>query len=179
MIRQGKSTAFLCAIILITTALVSCSSGGGTKSTTPSTGTLVLNLIDDPTPYKAIYVTLNEVRVHHDIDGWTTLSNLDLNLPQTINLLDLVNGTMAYLGSTELATGHYSQMRLILEDSEDAPQSADLNVLGKPHPFFNYLIDSDDNEILLKVPSGGNTGIKLVNGFDIDVQGSLCSRSVV
>ena len=30
------------------------------------------------------------------------------------------------------------------------------------------MVDSADNEIFLKVPSGGNTGIKIVGGFDIE-----------
>lgn len=167
MIRHKNYPVLVCAIILMTVTLVSCGNGGSTSGS--STGTLALNLIDSPNPYKAVYVTINEVRVHHDVDGWVTLSGLDPDLPLTINLLELVNGAMAYLGSTELAAGHYSQMRLVLEDSEDAPQSADLNILGNPHPFFNYLIDPWDNEIFLKVPSGGNTGIKLVNGFNIQV----------
>lgn len=168
MIRQRKSLGLACIVILTTLSVFSCGSGGTTN--TASTGTLGLSLIDSPNPYKAIYVTINEVRVHHETDGWIILSELDLNLPQIINLLELVNGAMAYLGSTELAAGHYSQMRLILEASDDTPQFLDLNLLGNTHPYFNYLIDSDDNEIPLKVPSGGNTGIKLVNGFDIEVQ---------
>ena len=116
MLRHRNSLVFACAIILMTLPFISCSNGGYTEG--PSTGTLELSLMDSPNPYQAIYVTIEEVRVHHDVDGWVTLSELDLNLPQTINLLDLVNGAMAYLGSTELATGHYSQIRLILEDSE-------------------------------------------------------------
>ncbi|MBN2321022.1 MAG: DUF4382 domain-containing protein [Acidobacteria bacterium] len=168
MLRHRNSLVFACAIILMMLPLVSCSNGGYTEG--PSTGTLELSLIDSPNPYHAIYITINEIRVHHDVDGWETLSNLDLDLPQTVNLLELVNGAMAYLGSTELTAGHYSQMRLILEDSEEAPQSADLNILGNPHPYFNYLIDAWDNEISLKVPSGGNSGIKLVNGFDIEAE---------
>ncbi len=172
MIRHGNSLAFTCVLFILTLSLLSCSNGGtnGANTGGSSTGTLALSLVDNPSPYKAIYVTINEVRVHHDVDGWKTLSNLDLNLPQTINLLELVNGTMAYLGSTELAAGHYSQMRLILEDNDQEPQTAALNILDHSHPYFNYLIDPKDKEIPLKVPSGGNTGIKLVNGFDIKAE---------
>jgi hypothetical protein len=157
-----------CLIILTAVLLVSCSGGGSAGRL----GTLELSLIDSPSPYQAIYVTINQVRVHHEIDGWKTLSDLNLDLPRTINLLDLVNGAMSYLGSAELAAGHYNQMRLILEHSEGTPPSGDSNILGNPHPFYNYLIDSEDNEIFLKVPSGGNTGIKLVNGFDIEFSGA-------
>jgi hypothetical protein len=43
-------------------------------------------------------------------------------------------------------------MRLIVSDNEND----------------NWVIDSEGHEIFLKVPGGGNTGIKLVNGFDIN-----------
>ena len=175
MIRHRNSLAFIFVVILIATVLVSCSNGGSTTGSTTgrsTTGTLELSLIDSTNPYKALYITINEVRVHHDGNGWITLSNLDMDLPKTVNLLELVNGAMVYLGSTDLATGHYSQMRLILEDNEKAPQSGELNILDNLHPYFNYLIDAYNDEIPLKVPSGGNTGIKLVNGFNIEAQGS-------
>jgi hypothetical protein len=77
---------------------------------------------------------------------------------------------MLDLGIAELEAGHYNQMRLILEDSEGTPASQDPpdnNILGQQHPHFNYLIDANNEDFPLKVPSGGNTGIKLVNGFDI------------
>jgi hypothetical protein len=116
-----------------------------------------------------VYVTINEVHVHHETGGWEILTGPELELPQTVNLLELVNGVMLDLGIVELEAGHYNQMRLILEDSEEVPELQDPpgnNILGEPHPSFNYMIDADE-EIPLKVPSGGNTGIKLVNGFDI------------
>ena len=156
-----------CAILLLVISLYSCG-GSGTPA---ATGTLDIKLTDAATPlYQAVYVTINEVHVHHETGGWEILTSPELALPQTVNLLELVNGVMLDLGIVELEAGHYNQMRLILEDSEevlDSQDPPDNDILGKAHPYFNYLVDADDNEIPLKVPSGGNTGIKLVNGFDI------------
>ena len=103
------------------------------------------------------------MEVHQEGSSWEELTDFDL--PQTLNLLDLLNGVRASLGSAELNTGHYTQMRLILEESTDEPVSQDLNILDKTHPFYNYVIDSDDNQIFLKVSSHE---IKLINGFDIE-----------
>jgi hypothetical protein len=153
-----------CAILLLVISLYSCG-GSGTPA---ATGTLDIKLTDAATPlYQAVYVTINEVHVHHETGGWEILTSPELALPQTVNLLELVNGVMLDLGIVELEAGHYNQMRLILEDSEGEPDLPENNILGNPHPHFNYLIDADDNDFPLKVPSGGNTGIKLVNGFDI------------
>ena len=144
--------------------LVSCGGGGGDGA---GTGALELSLTDASTDeYQAVYVTINEVNVKHEgHEGWDIVPDLDL--PQTFNLLELVNGVMADLGVAELEAGHYHQMRLIIENSDAAPETPGDNILGNPHPYYNYLIDVNNMEIPLKVPSGGNTGIKLVSGFDI------------
>lgn len=164
MFRLFKWLMSSCVVLMLTISLISC---GGSDSPA-ATGTINIKLTDAATSHQAVYVTINEVHVHHETGGWVTLPGLEL--PQTVNLLELVNGVMLDLGIAELEAGHYNQMRLILEDSEEVPDPQDPpdnNILGKPHPYFNYLVDADDNEILLKVPSGGNTGIKLVNGFVI------------
>ena len=36
------------------------------------------------------------------------------------------------------------------------------NILGNPHPYANYIIDKSDDDYELKVPSGYQTGIKIV-----------------
>ena len=165
MYRFFKSLIASCALLGMTISLMSC---GGSDSPA-ATGTLNIKLTDAATPlYQAVYVTINEVHVHHETGGWETLTELDL--PRTVNLLELRNGVMLDLGIAELEAGHYNQMRLILEDSEGSPDHQDPqdnNILGLPHPSFNYLIDANNDDFPLKVPSGGNTGIKLVNGFDI------------
>ena len=157
MVRLMNRPILVCSIIFMAVSLVSCSGGGNPAG--GSTGFLELNLIDSPSDYDALFITINEVQVHNETNGWQTLS--DLNLQEPINLLELVNGTMYYLGSNELATGHYDQMRFILDDSEGS------NYLFKE----NGEGEADDVVKLLKVPSGGNTGIKIVNGFDIEVSG--------
>ena len=164
MFRVFKWLMSSCVVLMLTISLISC---GGSDSPA-ATGTLNIKLTDAATSHQAVYVTINEVHVHHETGGWETLPELDL--PQTVNLLELVNGVMLDLGIAELEAGHYNQMRLILEDSEEVPDPQDPpdnNILGKPHPYFNYLIDANNEDFPLKVPSGGNTGIKLVNGFDI------------
>jgi hypothetical protein len=161
---------YVCAVFLMFMPLISCGGGGGGGGAA-GTGTLNLSLTDAASgDYKAVYVTINEVWVKHAEKDWEMLefNDPEMVLPQTLNLLDYVNGFRAKLGYDELEAGHYTQMRLILEVSTETPETDDSNILGHAHPFFNYVIDSDDNEIFLKVPSGGQSGVKLVGGFDIE-----------
>ena len=82
---------------------------------------------------------------------------------KTYNLLELVNGAMVELGTTELQSGHYTQVRLMLGQTTD--DGANIN--DNPHPYPNYLVNADDTVNQLTIPSGYQTGIKLVHGFDI------------
>jgi hypothetical protein len=146
-------------ISFLAVSLTSCggSSGGG------NTGKLSLSLSDAPAPeYEAVYITISQIQVHRAdaADGqWQTVMSPGL----TYNLLDLINGETAALGVAGLASGTYTQMRLILADK---PCSC-TNILGHAHPYANYLITSGNEEIELKVPSGYKTGIKLVHSFDV------------
>lgn len=147
MRRIASRTVTVLSLLFLAVGLLACGGGGGGgNSATPSSGsgTLNLSLTDSSIDHiKAIYVTIAEVDVH-SAAGWKTI----LAPHQTYNLLALVNGTLASLGTAPLAAGSYDQLRLILEDS-------------------NYFVDNDNKSTPLKVPSGFKTGIKIVGGFDI------------
>jgi hypothetical protein len=150
--------------LLLGLFLTACDGGGGSGD---GQGTLSTSLTDTSTDeYQAVYVTVARIDVHLggdvDADGsWQTVAEPN----QTYNLLELVNGVRAELGQASLAAGHYTQLRLIIGSSPDSG----LNIFSQAHPFANYVIDLDDNESHeLKVPSGPQTGLKVVNGFDIN-----------
>ncbi len=171
-----KAIAWIFLIIPIF-FLWSCDGGSsgsdGLPSNSGDTGTLSLNMVDAPGgSYQAVYVTIKEVRVCMEtgfIDGegedcdcncqWETIATLN----QTYNLLELVNGVMATLGLVELEAGTYNQMRLLLHDQPDDT----LNLLDQSHPYPQYLIDEDGEAHEMKVPSGYQSGIKLVHQFEI------------
>lgn len=157
--------------------LASCGSSG--SSTTASSGQLSVHLTDATLQqYQAVYVTIDEVSVHmgstnsggsteiesssEDNEGgsWQVVATP----MQTINLLELVNGVLLELGLTELEAGHYTQLRLLIGATPDDST----NIFGTPHPYANYIIDEDDTAHALKVPSGMQSGIKLVSGFNIE-----------
>jgi hypothetical protein len=116
--------------------------------------------------YQAVYVTIKDVAVSQGTgsgDGeaeWQTVATLN----QTYNLLTLVNGVTAALGSAQLEAGTYNQLRLILGTEADDS----LNIQNNAHPFPQYLIDSEGNVHEMKVPSGYQSGIKLVSQFEIE-----------
>jgi len=153
------------------------SSSGSDSSSSTSTGTLSVYMTDAPAnSLEAVYVTIDEVAVHKaeeevsDDNGgqgsrgedgdWQVVAS-----PQkTFNLLELVNGAMAELGTSELEAGHYTQMRLMLGENPDSG----LNINNESHQHANYVIEKDGTEQKkLFVPSGYQTGIKLVHGFDM------------
>ncbi len=146
-------------------------------------GALTLYLADATTNYLAVYVTIAEVQVHRagggeEDGGWITVCEPE----QTYNLLELVNGVMAELGTKKLETGHYTMLRMILGDNPDN----ELNLHNYGHCCPNYILTESGEEIPLFVPSGYQTGIKLVSGFDIIKEASTelvldfdAARSVV
>jgi len=175
------------AVFLIVLPLVSCGGGGSGSSGEASvgTGTLELGLTDAfSDDYQAVYITVAEVQVKKQgqaegEEGWVTVVTPE----QTYNLLELANGAIATLGIGELEAGQYGQVRLILGE---LPQSQETNILGDPHPYANYLVDSEDSTRELKVPSGYQSGLKIVKGFSIAVSGATelildfdAARSVV
>ena len=144
-------------------SFTACGGGDGSSS---ATGSLTLKLTDATTnDYEAVYVTIEEVQVCTDDENegeensWLTVAEPE----RTYNLLELVNGVQEQLGVTDLDAGHYTQMRLIIGATADGG----LNILGDNHPYANYIIDDVDDDYELKIPSGIQTGIKLVSGFDI------------
>lgn len=140
--------------------LIACGGGGGNSQPTSTTlGTLSVSLTDAPAcGFDAVNVTVTKVRVHQsasaaDTDsGWTDIT---LSPARKINLLNLANGTLDALGQTPLAAGHYSQLRLVLDPNTG-------NGLAN-----SVLPSGSSTEQALDTPSAVQSGIKLVNEFDV------------
>ncbi len=142
---------------LATFYLVACSGGGSGSG--GGIGTLSVALTDSSCgSYAAIYVTIDEVQVNNS--GWQTVATP----MKTYNLLRLINGVTEVLGEDELEAGVYNQIRLIIGKT---PESEN-NINGVPHPYANYVLFDDGSDEPLKIPSGYNTGIKLVHNFEVE-----------
>ena len=143
------------AVVMILTifGLSSCSD----SADPPQTGTLRAILMDAPADLQGVEsleVVFREVLVHRSSGADPSDSGWFVILPDTLSeeartfdLLDLTNGVFATLGEVELEVGRYQQIRIMLE-------SATLVVDGVPQN--------------LSIPSGAQTGIKLVGGFTIE-----------
>lgn len=134
-------------------------SGGGTSMS--GNGTLYVSLTDAPAcGFDAVNITVQKIRVNRSSDanenddGWI---DIPLNPPQKINLLTLTNGALLQLGQVPLTPGHYSQLRLIL----DANVSTGL--------ANSVVLTGAITEISLDTPGAVQSGIKLVDDFDVSV----------
>jgi hypothetical protein len=157
--RSGAARA--CGALLLAAFLAGCGGGGGDGANSGGSGTLGVSLTDAPAcGFDAVNVTVRQVRAHQSAaadgsaGGW---SEITLQPARKINLLDLTNGVLDYLGETALPAGHYTQLRLMLSANDAS------------NPFRNSVIRSSGSgaQLALKTPSAVQTGIKLVHGFDV------------
>jgi hypothetical protein len=114
-----------------------------------------VRMTDAPGDFQSLSLVVQEVSVHRgDADsdstsGWTVLSDG----PQTYDLLNLRNGVFASVGMAKVLAGHYTQIRLKLGSGSTVV------IDGVSHP--------------LTVPSGFQSGLKLVGSFDVPANGLL------
>lgn len=146
-------------------------SGCSKSSTTPtgsSTGTLSVRMTDSPADYQAVNLVVTGVSAHVANAGSDSTSGWEVLRSDTVSydLLTLRNGVFATIGLGLVPAGHYTQIRLKLG------AGSSVVVGGTTYP--------------LTVPSGLQTGLKLVGSFDVPANGLLdlaldfdASRSIV
>lgn len=146
-------------VITITLAALASGCGGGGSGSGSASGILGVSLTDAPAcGFDAVNVTVNKVRVHQsstaaDADaGWAEIT---LSPERKIDLLGLSNGVREDLGQTPLAAGHYSQLRLVLNPNTGQGTAN------------SVVLSGTTTEIPLNTPSAVQSGIKLINEFDV------------
>jgi len=153
----------LCALIAFS-AIVGCSKND--DKTGPSTGTVTLHMTDAPKAVQAVNLVITQVAVNPSgngaDNGWEVLRTDSMN----VDLLTLQNGVFTTLATGRVAAGSYDQVRLKLG------AGSTVTVDGAVYP--------------LTVPSGMQSGLKIVGPFTVPAGGTAdisldfdASRSII
>ena len=145
--------------------LAGCSSN---HASGPGFGTMSVRMTDAPGDFEHVYLVVDQVSAHlagsgdegttfvqADTDtvvsegGWIVLEDT----PATYDLLALQNGVFTTIGLGKVPAGRYTQIRLKLGSGST--------------------VVVDGAEHALTVPSGLQTGLKLVGNFDVPANGLL------
>jgi hypothetical protein len=154
---------------ILSLAIVTFGCGGGSGgSSGGGSGTLSLSMTDAAADFEAVFITIDEVQIHlggNDANPGTWKTLTMQRHPITVNLMDLTNGVREQLGLVDLPAGDYTQMRMIIGETPE----------NTTYPHANYVVDKNvpPNIYDLKVPSGTNTGFKIVENFTIADQQTL------
>ncbi|HLZ33015.1 MAG TPA: DUF4382 domain-containing protein [Nitrospira sp.] len=165
--KQCKLFIWLIGLLVagLVTGCGSSDSGGGSAP-----GTLSVSLTDAPAcGFDEVNVTVSKVRIHQsdsasdNAAGWTDIT---LKPARKINLLNLNDPTkpnfvLENLGETSLAAGHYTQLRLVLVENSNNPNTPVTSL-------DNYVVLSNTKAPEpLVTPSAIRTGVKLIHQFDV------------
>jgi len=129
-------------------------------------GTLNLSITDAPIDSDGItgvFITVTEVQYHTSGNNWAVFE--DFEGPEKFNLLELTRGESEMLGSFEMESGKYTQLRFML----DAPV-LDMGPVSNPGCYLEF---EDGTTQDLFVPSGFETGYKAVGEFSVPINGSI------
>ena len=144
MTRSILSAALALAV------LAGCSSDHSTRS---GVGTVHMYLTDAPAAIDAVNLDVVGVQIHRSspdtVSGWETLP-VD---SAVVNLLSLTNGVLRSVTTGTVPAGSYDQVRLLLG------------------PHSTVVVDG--TTFPLTVPSGQQTGLKIVGGFTVPDGGTI------
>lgn len=145
--------------LVLTFALaLGLAAGCASSPSSPGFGTMRVRMTDAPGDFDAVNLVITEVSVRREgtdaesdtVSGeWVVLSDGSA----TYDLMDLRNGIFATIGEASVPAGRYNQVRLKLGSGSTVV------IDGVTHP--------------LVVPSGEQSGLKLVGAFTLPEDGSL------
>ncbi len=142
----AKSGAAAAAVLLV--GLTACGGSG-------SSGSMSLAVGDAPVDgAEKVVVVFTAVELIPNSGSPVTIT---FPAPKSIDLLNDSGSASAQLFSQPVPAGSYSQIRLM--------------VLADGNPSNSYIIFSDGSMHGLQVPSGAETGLKLVSGFTVPSSG--------
>ena len=141
------------ALLVATSALLATSCGGDDAGVSPSESTLRVHLADAPVaPVTKVWVQFTGIEVKPV--GANALQ-FAFSPAKGYDLLTLQGGNSAVLlGDTTVPAGEYEWIRLIVDPANGS----------------NYLIDGSGQHEL-RVPSGEQSGLKLIRGFTMPAGG--------
>lgn len=120
---QAKRFRVFVPLVMAFIALGCSSGGGGSSASSPSgptsagEGTATVLLTDSPfSDAKAVLVTFSEVSAHKSEGPFITLPFSPASASRTCDLKKLV-GAQDVLGTGPLPTGHYTQIRLVVQSA--------------------------------------------------------------
>lgn len=131
-------------------------------SETSGQGTAQVFITDAPVDdanITAAVITVTNIEIKGQ-DGWKTLESF--NDPVQINLLDYQNGDRFSLGETSISAGTYSELRLELDAVAEGAATQN------PGCYLEY---ADGSRVPLFVPSGSQTGYKIMGDFIVNAEG--------
>jgi hypothetical protein len=149
-----RNTLLAAAIATSLLTLAACGGGGDSAVAPAATSTLALSITDSPVQgASTVWVQFTGVEVK-PANGAAQVFTFPT--PKGYDLLRLQNGNAApLLGDTTVPAGEYTWIRLIAD----------------PAPGASYIIDSTGARRDIRIPSGTETGLKLIRGFTMPVGG--------
>ena len=145
-IQRLSQALFIAAVVALVGALTSCGGGSGTGM-----GQMSLAVADAPIDgAQAVVVKFTGVELTGNAGNPLTIT---FDQPKTIDLLNQSGMASAVLFDQPIAAGSYGQIRLM--------------VVADGDPSNSYITLSDGTMHGLQVPSGSQTGLKLVSGFAV------------